>query len=253
MEIIDLRTSAEFAQRQHSSHNIVREIQAVQRLAHVFATHPRRILLELVSISMDLCAADSAGITIEELAPDGETQLRWLETAGIYAQFLGAVLPRGFSPCGTCLARSQPQLFRVSKLYLDTIGVDAPPVTDGLLIPWEVDQTRGTLWIIAHHSGSLFDSQDYRILQCLADFAAIAIRHHAQQQALTEQAAATAAANMANQLAHRINNPLQSLTNNVFLAAQGGADANAFARQASDDLIKLSALVSELLHLPTSY
>ncbi|MGD0648953.1 MAG: GAF domain-containing protein [Acidobacteriaceae bacterium] len=253
MDVINLRTSTEFAQRHHAPHNTAREIEAIQRLAHVFATHPQQILGELVSISMALCGADGAGITLEEPSPAGDTQFRWIETTGSYAPFLGAVLPRHFSPCGTCLARSQPQLFRVSKLYLDTIGVDAPPVTDGLLIPWQVDHTRGTLWIIAHHSFSLFDSQDYRILQSLADFAAIAVRHQAQQQKLTEQAASTAAANMANQLAHRINNPLQSLTNNVFLAAQGGPDASAFARQAADDLVKLSALVSELLHLPKSY
>jgi len=253
MDVINLRTSTEFAQRRHAAHDTAREIEAIQRLAHVFATHPQQILHELVAISMTLCGADSAGISLEEPSPAGDTQFRWIATSGIYAPFLDAVLPRHFSPCGTCLARSQPQLFRVSKLYLDTIGVDAPPVTDGLLIPWEVDQTRGTLWIIAHHSFSLFDSQDYRILQSLADFAAIAVRYQTNQRKLTEQAAATAAANMANELAHRINNPLQSLTNNVFLAAQGGPDANAFARQAAEDLTKLSALVSELLHLPKSY
>jgi len=253
MDVINLHTSTEFAQRRHAAHDTAREIEAIQRLAHVFATHPQQILNELVSLSMALCGADGAGITLEEPSPDGDTQFRWIETTGSYAPFLGAVLPRHFSPCGTCLARSQPQLFRVSKLYLDTIGVNAPPVTDGLLIPWQVDDTRGTLWIIAHHSFALFDSQDYRILQSLADFAAIAVRYQTNQQKLTEQAAATAAANMANDLAHRINNPLQSLTNNVFLAAQGGRDANAFARQAADDLLKLSALVSELLHLPKSY
>jgi hypothetical protein len=253
MDVIDLRTNPEFAQRHHRARDVVREIEAMQRLAHIFATHPQRILDELVAISMALCAADSAGITLEETSLEGETQFRWIVTAGAYAPFLDAVLPRHFSPCGTCLSRSRPQLFRVSKLYLDTIGVDAPPVTDGLLIPWEVDQTRGTLWVIAHQSFSLFDPQDYRVLQSLADFTAIAVRHQAQQQRLTEQAAATAAANMANQLAHRINNPLQSLTNTVFLAAQGGTDANVFARQAADDVVKLSALVKELLHLPKSY
>jgi hypothetical protein len=253
MEVIDLRTDPDFAQRRHRARDVVREVEAMQRLAHVFSTHPHRILHDLVSISMELCAAEGAGITLEESSPDGNTQFRWIETTGSYTPFLGAVLPRHFSPCGTCLSRDAPQIFRVSKLYLDTIGIDAPPVTDGLLVPWHVDHTCGTLWIIAHHSFSLFDPQDYRVLQSLADFAAIAVRHQAQQQRLTKQAAAAAAAAMANQLAHRINNPLQSLTNTVFLAAQGGTDANVFARQAAEDIVKLSALVKELLHLPKSY
>ena len=250
MEVIDLRTDPGFAQRHHRPRDVVREVEAMQRLAHVFSTHPQRILHDLVSISMELCAAEGAGITLEEPSPNGDTQFRWIETTGSYTPFLGAILPRNFSPCGTCLSRGAPQIFRVSKLYLDTIGVDAPPVTDGLLIPWHVDHTRGTLWIIAHHSFSLFDPQDYRVLQSLADFAAIAVRHQAQQLQLTQQAAAAA---MANQLAHRINNPLQSLTNTVFLAAQGGTDAHVFARQAAEDIVKLSALVKELLHLPQSY
>jgi len=249
MEVIDLRADPDFAQRHHRSRDVVREIEAMQRLAHVFATDPQQILRELVA----LCGADSAGITLEEPSPEGEMQFRWIATAGSYTPYLGAVLPRHFSPCGTCLSRSAPQLFRVSKLYLDTIGVDAPPVTDGLLIPWQVDLTRGTLWVIAHQADSLFDPEDYRVLQSLADFAAIAVRHQAQQQKLTQQAAATAAAAMANELAHRINNPLQSLTNTVFLAAQGGTHADVFARQAADDIVKLSALVKELLHLPKSY
>jgi GAF domain-containing protein len=253
MDVVELRTDTEFAHRHHRSRDVVREIDAMQRLAHVFAAHPQEILTELVSISMELCSADGAGITLEEFSPTGLAQFRWIATVGSYAPFLGAVLPRDFSPCNICLARSQPQIFRVSKLYLDTIGVDAPPVTDGLLIPWHVDHTRGTLWVIANHSSSLFDPQDYRVLQSLANFAAIAVRHQAQQQRLTEQAAANAAANMANDLAHRINNPLQSLTNTVFLAAQGGTDANVFARQAAEDIVKLSTLVKELLHLPKSY
>jgi hypothetical protein len=253
MEVIDLRSNSEFAQRHHRSRDIVREIDAMQRLAHVFATNPQHILNELVPISMELCAADAAGITLEEVTPASIAQFRWIATAGSYAPYVGAVLPRDFSPCGTCLFRGLPQLFRVSRLYLDTIGVDAPAVTDGLLIPWEVDHARGTLWVIANQSPSLFDPQDYRVLQSLADFAAIAVRHQAQQQRLTQQAAANAAAHMANQLAHRINNPLQSLTNAVFLSAQGGPDAHLFARQATEDLVKLSALVKELLHLPKSY
>jgi len=253
MEVLDLSTYAEFSRRHHRSRDVVREIEALQRLAHVFATDPPKILQELVSISMALCGADSAGISLEESTSTGQTQFRWIATDGAYSPYLGAVLPSLFSPCGTCLSSSAPQLFRVSKLYLDTIGVDAPPVTDGLLIPWQVDQTRGTIWVIAHVACQLFDQEDYRILRSLADFAAIAVRHSAQQEELTQQTAANAALAMANELAHRINNPLQSLMNTVFLASQGGTDAADFARQAVDDTVKLSALVKELLHLRKSY
>jgi nitrogen-specific signal transduction histidine kinase len=57
---------------------------------------------------------------------------------------------------------------------------------------------------------------------------------------------------MANDLAHAINNPLQSLTNIVYLASQDGRDdsTRSFAMQASAELDRLSTLVNRLLALP---
>ena len=251
--LLDLQNDDDFAERNHGERDLVREVEALQRLAYVFAANPQDILQELASISMELCGADSAGISLEETTEDGETHFRWIATAGAYAPFLGTTLPQDFSPSATCLRRKRPQICAISESYLQRIGVEAPPVTDGILIPWEVEQTRGTLWILAHASCTLFDLQDFRVLQNLANFAAIAIRHHEQQEILTHQAAATAAAAMANDLAHRINNPLQSLTNTVYLAAQGGAGSHVFAHQAVADLVKLSALVKDLLHLRKAY
>jgi signal transduction histidine kinase len=250
MQVVDLRGDAEFMGRRIRPRDVGSEVVGLQRLARVFAQRPDRILQELVEVSVDVCDAHSAGITLEETLQDGETQFRWIAIAGKYGGFVGAVLPRAFSPCGTCLDRGGPQLFRVSKAYLDMIGVQAPPVTDGLLIPWQVDKTRGTIWVIAHGPFQCFDREDYRLLQSLSDFAAIAVRHQHQQEALMRQAAATAAAEMANSLAHQINNPLQGLMQTVFLASQDGANADVFANQAMEELKRLTELVRQLLELP---
>jgi hypothetical protein len=67
---------------------------------------------------------------------------------------------------------------------------------------------------------------------------------------LLRKAAAAAAAAMANELAHQINNPLQGLMQTVFLAGQGGAKVDIFARQAMQDLVRLSELIKQLLNLP---
>jgi transcriptional regulator with GAF, ATPase, and Fis domain len=98
-------------------------------------------------------------------------------------------------------------------------GVDAPEVTDGILIPWEVDETCGTIWIMAHEKAEAFDTDDSRMMELLADFAAMAVRQNRQHETLISQERIASAANMANQLAHAINNPLQSLTNLVYLAS----------------------------------
>jgi nitrogen-specific signal transduction histidine kinase len=84
-------------------------------------------------------------------------------------------------------------------------------------------------------------------MQGFADFAAIAVRHRRQQQRLFDQATASATAAIANELAHRINNPLQSITNLLYLVLNGGDNIPDYARQATSDLERVSALVRELL------
>jgi signal transduction histidine kinase len=247
MQVLDLISDVEFMSRRVRRRDPSVEVAAMKRLAHIFVQSRQQILQELVEVAVDICSADSAGISLEESTGDNETQFRWIATAGDYLPFLGAVLPRFHSPCGTCLQRDEPQLIRVPKAYLDTIGVDAPPVTDGILIPWRVDETRGTIWVVAHGEYQHFDREDYRLMQNLSEFAAIAVRHQDQQAELMNQATTAAVAAMANRLAHQINNPLQGVMQSMFLAGQGGIDADLFARQAMRDLTGLSQLVKELL------
>jgi nitrogen-specific signal transduction histidine kinase len=115
-----------------------------------------------------------------------------------------------------------------------------------------VEDTRGTIFIMAHGRTAAFDKDDGQMMRVLADFAAMAVRHQRQQHALLQHAKAAAAAAMANKLAHNINNPLQSLINIAYLAAQGESDQNAktLGQELSADLCRLSAVVNESLALP---
>jgi nitrogen-specific signal transduction histidine kinase len=81
----------------------------------------------------------------------------------------------------------------------------------------------------------------------------MAFRQQRQQKQLMEQAERAAAASMANDLAHQINNPLQSLTNILYLASEGhnGEAAKSVGDLASEDLQRLTVLVKEILALPT--
>jgi hypothetical protein len=224
----------------------------MQRLAGAFVERPETILQELVRAAVELCGAESAGISIEKKDGTDESFWHWVATAGEYSGFMDATLPRYPSACGVCLERGKPQLFRVSRRFFELMGVEAPVVTDGLLLPWEVDETRGTIWIMAHRRAEAFDLDDVRMMQVLANFAAMGVRQQRLQKILMEQATVAAATAMANELAHQINNPLQSLTNIVYLAEQGGGgeEARALAEELSGDLGRLSVLVKKLLALP---
>jgi hypothetical protein len=254
LEVIDILGDAQFAARNLHHRDASVQMAGLQRLGHAFVEKPEIILEELVKAAVELCGADSAGISIEREAGTDQEFYHWVATAGTYSEFLNAILPRYPSACGVCLDRGRPQLFRVSERFFEILGVQAPLVTDGLLLPWQADETRGTIFIMAHGRSQAFDSDDARMMQMLADFAAMGIRHQRQQEKLIAQERASAAAAMANRLAHQINNPLQSLTNVLYLAAQGesGADARELGRELSPVVERLSGLVHEILLLPVN-
>jgi hypothetical protein len=252
LEVLDLQSDPEFAARRLHTRNVATQMEGMHRLARAFVENPDTILQELVNAAVDLCGADSAGISIELEKKSDENFYHWVATAGAYAGFLNATLPRYPSACGLCLERGRPQLFRVSQRFFDVMGIDAPIVTDGILLPWQVEEMRGTIWIMAHGRAEAFDRDDSRMMQVLAEFAAMGVRQQRQQKMLLEQTGAAAAASMANDLAHKINNPLQSLTNLVYLAAEGKSDGDAkvLAGELSEHIQRLSVLVEKLLALP---
>lgn len=247
--MLDLDTHAEFTARSLHKRDVTMQMDGLRRLTHSFVQNPDSILQELVNAAVDLCGADSAGISLETEEKSDANYYHWVATAGQYNGFLNAVLPRYPSACGVCLERGKPQLFRVRQRFFDIMGIEAPLVTDGILLPWQVEETRGTIFIMAHGRTAAFDKDDGQMMRVLADFAAMAVRHQRQQHALVEQAKAAASAAMANKLAHQINNPLQSLMLVAYLAAEGQSDHNArtLAQGFSADLRRLSEVVTESL------
>jgi hypothetical protein len=252
LEVIDLESDSSFAARRLHARDIAMQMEGMHRLGRAFVESPDTILQELVNAAVDMCGADSAGISIEGTDQSESIFYHWVATAGKYARFANATLPPEPSACGTCLKRGRPQLFRVSKRFFDLMGIEAETVTDGILIPWQMEEMRGTIWILAHGQPEAFDGGDYRMMQSLANFAAMGVRQQRQHKMLMEQARVAAAAAMANNLAHEINNPLQSLTNLVYLAStsQSDGDMKAIMQDMVENIQRLSVLVAELLALP---
>jgi hypothetical protein len=249
MQVRDLLSDTEFPLRVRHVRDPKAELEAFRRLAHLFAAKPEIILQSLVDLAVEFCGADSSGISLEEPDETGKPRFRWIVVAGSFSQYLNGTTPRFFSPCGTCLTRGQAQLYRVTKPYYDFLGIEAQPIHDGMLIPWITDDMRGTIWAVSHRSTEAFDLDDYKLLNSLADFAAIAIRHQSQQRVLRQREKEAARAAIANQLAHQINNPLQSVTNAIYLATQSDQASPVFLKLASDELERIVAIVRELLSL----
>jgi hypothetical protein len=250
--VLDLRDDNAFASRNLHARDIGTQMAGLQRLSRALVEQPETILQELVNAAVDLCAADSAGISIEKEDGSDQEFYHWIATAGNYSGFLNAILPRYPRACGLCLERGHPQHFTVAKKFFDILGVEAPLVTDGILLPWKAEETRGTIFVMAHGRTEAFDANDARLMTMLADFAAMGYRQQKQQDKIIAQERAVGAAQMAHKLAHEINNPLQSMTNIAYLVEQGGTeqDPRMLGRELSKDIDRLSGLVSEILSLP---
>ena len=252
LAVLNIDSDPDFLARPLHARDATAQLEGLRRIARAFVESPETILQELVDAAVDLCGADSAGISIEKDDGSDREFYHWVATAGQYSAFLDAILPRYPSACGVCLERGAPQHFRVGSRFFEIMGITAPLVTDGILLPWQTEQARGTIFVMAHERTEAFDRDDARMMELLADFAATGIRQRREHQLLVKQAGAIAAASMANELAHQINNPLQSLVNLVFLAAQSKscAETKLFAQDLSEPLGQLSGLVAKLLRLP---
>jgi hypothetical protein len=251
--ITNLEADTRFQARKLHARDIPLQMEGMRRLGVAFVDSPTTILQVLVEIAVDLCGADSAGITIVLEPPTEDAYYQWIAVAGEYSNFLNATLPRTPNPCGVTLQRNSAQHIRVPKSLFDRIGSTASPITDGLLLPWSAGNVQGTVWITAHGRTEAFDREDAAMMKILAEFAAMAVRHGQEQRLLLERTNAAFASAMASELAHQINNPLQGLTNLMFLAAEGhGGDLRTLGQIASVDLLRLSLLVNKHLTLITS-
>jgi hypothetical protein len=152
------------------------EARALGELKRSLAGSPRAVLQKLADVALELCEAQSAGVSLLEEA-DGRRFFRWHAVAGQWSSFLWATLPREFSPCGTVLDRQAPLLMVDPERYFTPLAQVPPRVAEALLMPFAVDgQTVGTVWVVAHDAARRFAREDRRIMLKLTRFAAAAYK-----------------------------------------------------------------------------
>jgi PAS domain S-box-containing protein len=147
------------------------EKRALAALAETMAHAPRTILQKLADTALDLCRADSAGVSILEPGTD-RGMFRWHSVAGRLAVNAGRRMPRDASPCGTVFDRDAALLFAHPERHFDDSLAVAPPLVETLMIPFRCgDKPVGTIWVVAHTEDRQFDAEDARLLGSLSQFA----------------------------------------------------------------------------------
>jgi len=227
MPLNDVFITDELANRVPTDPDYLREKLALQDLARHMSDHPKQVLPRLVALAMDICGAESAGVSI--LEPSAE-QFRWFGLSGVLSAFEGAYTPRNDSPCGVCLDLNGPVLMdRPERAYawIRDANISVPEV---LLVPLHVAGLNGigTLWVVAERKGH-FNVSHARILTELATFAAMALRmiqtEERLSQALQQQEVIT------REMSHRVKN--------LFALTGGMIRLSARSAQTKDELVEV--------------
>src|SRR5215831_5068551 len=170
----DVLITAELWRRPTRPPDYAAEGRALTALAEAMADSPQTILEKLVETALQLCRADSAGISILETRGTAGV-FRWHAIAGQFASNLGGEMPREASPCGTVLDRDASLLFSYPERHFDYGMTIAPPIVEALLVPFHSEgKPVGTLWLISHTPSRKFDTEDQRVLTSLSHFASTA-------------------------------------------------------------------------------
>jgi PAS domain S-box-containing protein len=170
----DVLITADLARRPARPPNYEAENRALSHLAEAMADSPKMILQTLLDTALELCHADSAGISVLEAGgPAGV--FRWHAIAGQFACNVGGQLPRDASPCGTVLDRDASLLFaRPERHFHYGMAID-PPIIEALLAPFHIQgKVAGAIWVMAHTPSRQFDTEDQRLLTSLSHFASAA-------------------------------------------------------------------------------
>jgi DNA-binding CsgD family transcriptional regulator len=150
------------------------ENRAMVALAEELSNSPETILQRLAAVTLDLCQAGSAGISLLVQEPVG-LFFRWPAIAGAWRHQVGGGTPRNFGPCGVVLDTNAPQLFSHPARYYSYLEPVTPPLIEVLLIPFYVNhQAVGTIWVVSHDEARKFDSEDLRRMSSLTKFACAA-------------------------------------------------------------------------------
>ncbi|MEK6396924.1 MAG: GAF domain-containing protein, partial [Terriglobus sp.] len=94
LEVIDLADEKAYAKRSVRQRDGSIQMAALRRIAVAFVEKPETILQELVEAAVQICGADSAGISIEREGKTDKDYYQWIAIAGEYTPFLNAILPR---------------------------------------------------------------------------------------------------------------------------------------------------------------
>ena len=197
---------------------------ALAALARELTENPRSMLQRLVETALDLCHADTAGLSLLE----GDL-FRWEAVAGVFASYRDGTMPRAASPCGVCIDQNVTQLMHLPDRHFPALRAE-PRFVEALLIPFQVrGRPVGTVWVVSHTDARKFDREDERVVRTLAQFAAAGWQLWNAIEAADE--ANHRKDEFVAMVGHELRNPLAAICNAAHILQEANTAGHAAAVQ----------------------
>jgi hypothetical protein len=219
------------------------EIASLHRLMRGLSKDLCERLKDAVEAACELCDADCAGITLVDRLQDGTELLRWVAGVGPVREVVGQTLSLDRN-LKSVLNEQKPRLVcRPHRLFPHI--AERWDIAEALLVPWAgASSGGGILWVLTRSNAKRLDADDVRMLKSLAAFVESAVAKDEVESCRLDEERVGAAAKVANELAHAVNNPLQALTNALYLMDGEPGD---HLQDARAQLQRINALVRVIL------
>ncbi len=255
--------TTELETRAQRSPDFAAENDALHRLAQALSAHDGGVLQTLAGTALDLCGAQSAGISLLEHGRDGGRMFRWVALAGLATPFTNHVVTADDSLGSVTLALGAAQLFAFPQKHFSGLSASIPHAVEGLVVPIPGQREPwGVLWVMSHDERVHFDAEDRRILTSLANFTCAALtvtqaKADAEARAAEAEGARNALARAEVQkddfiamLAHELRNPIAPIDGALAVAQKlaAGSPAVLSALAVADRQVRqLKRLLRDLL------
>ena len=174
LSVNQILNTSELFRRSSRAPEYAAENRALIALAQAMKEAPRTFLQKLADIALELCHADSAGISTLE-THEGAGVFRWRAIAGHYAPNVNTSMVRDACPCGTVLERDSVVLFDRPERHFVALREMNLPIFENLSVPFHSGgEPAGTLWVLTHSPERKFDAEDARLLTSLCRCASAA-------------------------------------------------------------------------------
>jgi hypothetical protein len=217
------------------------EIASLHRLMRGLSKNLCETLEDTVEAACEVCDVRCAGITLLDRSPDGTALLRWMAATGPLRGVVGQTLPVDRNLKYALKQQAPRVVYRPHRHFAQF--AEAWDIAEALLVPWSGEKGGGILWVLPRADERRLD-EDVRVLTSLAAFARSVIAKDEVETCRLVEERVGGAAKMANELAHAVNNPLQALTNALYLM---GSEPGEHLQDARAQVQRINALVRVIL------